>query len=407
MDACIWPKNIDDKVVTTGLGAWEINHLSFCKPENAHKNPVVFIGGAFQKFASFRKEVEHLWEDFPVILLDLPGQGGNKQSGKAMGFKDYGDLVAQWMDRQEIVKISAIASSYGSAIGFYLASRHPERVDKLILAGTTPKLRSSVKMLLEESLRELEKGDMSVFSEGVVLTLLNYSKRKLIKGSGVLRRGLHRSIRELTYEDCRNYIENTRRLLDLDDLGGEVHCETLVLAGEWDNFTTPWEGFSVSKHCTRSIFGVVRDTDHLGPYEKKDLANKIYRHFLLGESLEQVQDLELFRGESYPKKLRQMEPRYLLNGAVRFENSRGEAIPAIIEDINIYGCRISCNEQLKEGEFYQLHLTEENLVMPVVLFGSDENGLKGLFLHCNLKRAKSLESYVNRVAKNDLSSLVC
>ena len=269
--------------LTIQVGDWTINYLGFTKPKNAHKNPIVILGGAFQKFYSFKKDVQTLMEEFPVYLVDLPGQGGNEQFAEALGFEDYADLLLGWVERMGIDKITPIALSYGSAIGYYYASKYPDKTDKLILGGTTAKLRDSVRSLLEESLYALERGEMKDFSAGVVLNLLNFSKRDQIQGAEFLSKTLYRSMQKLSDTDKEKYIHNTIRLLNLEKLPLGPSCETLVLAGEFDHFTTPAECFSVSKLCYNSTFGIVKNTDHLAPYEKKDLVNKIYKKFLNGE----------------------------------------------------------------------------------------------------------------------------
>ena len=46
---------------------------------------MLLLGGAFQSFRSFAAEVDELLVDHPLILLDLPSQGGNLQLAPELG----------------------------------------------------------------------------------------------------------------------------------------------------------------------------------------------------------------------------------------------------------------------------------------------------------------------------------
>ena len=68
---------------------YKINTLSFCLPENEGKAPIVFLGGAFQSSLSFKKDVQVLIKDFPIIIMDLPSQGDNDQLAPELSFNGF------------------------------------------------------------------------------------------------------------------------------------------------------------------------------------------------------------------------------------------------------------------------------------------------------------------------------
>ena len=71
------------------IGRYKLEFHLFSKPENTDKTPVVFLGGAFQSFTSFKTEVELVYQTHPVILLDLPSQGSNDQLVPELALKDF------------------------------------------------------------------------------------------------------------------------------------------------------------------------------------------------------------------------------------------------------------------------------------------------------------------------------
>ena len=75
------------------IGRYKLEFQSFSKPENLNKAPVVFLGGAFQSFVSFKTEVELVYQTHPVILLDLPSQGSNDQLVPEFELKDFSSLL--------------------------------------------------------------------------------------------------------------------------------------------------------------------------------------------------------------------------------------------------------------------------------------------------------------------------
>ena len=61
------------------IGKWRVDYLAFSQPENAHKTPLIVLGGAFQNFNSYKYCVENILNEVPVILVDLPSLGNNDQ----------------------------------------------------------------------------------------------------------------------------------------------------------------------------------------------------------------------------------------------------------------------------------------------------------------------------------------
>lgn len=47
------------------LEGWRVDYLAFSSPENAHKPPLMVVGGAFQNFTSYKYSVEKNLSRFP------------------------------------------------------------------------------------------------------------------------------------------------------------------------------------------------------------------------------------------------------------------------------------------------------------------------------------------------------
>ncbi len=393
-------------------GGWKVNYLCFSLDKAEPKEdgtpgiaPLVILGGAFQKFHSFKKEVEELCEVMPVILVDLPGQGSNNQLGAELNFEDYAHILKDFLDALGVQKIVPVALSYGSAIGFTFAAQYPERTHRLILGGTTPKLRKSVRILLEESIEAMKQGRMKDFSTGVILNLFNYSQRKRTKVPRLLIRGFHKSLMNLTEEDKERYLVNTTRLLNLDGLGDTVpQCETLVISGEFDNFTTPTECLEVANRCPKRILGILRDCDHLAPFVKKNLMIDTYRDFALHGKLTDNPGISNYEAREIPLEKRILEPRWTYEGEVKLkcpQNSWEHYVNVI--NLNSYGLCVDVGDKLISQEQLQnskIEFVTEGFELDTIFFASSRDGIRGIFKRYDFDTYDKLEKFTQRLGQN-------
>lgn len=399
------------KLKSKGLlvNKWEIQYVDFHRPNTRGQTPIVILGGAFQRFESFRRDVELLYQYHPVYLVDLPGQGGNNQLAPNLSFEDYAHLLKGFVDRLGLKKIIPVSLSFGSAIGFHFARLYPYHTERLIMAGTTPKLRPSVARLLEESLGLLEQGRHDEFAQAVVLNLMNYSRRKEMRGSEILARGLYRNMRDLTEQDRLKYRHNTERLLCDEGLTGEApEVETLVVAGEWDHFTTPYECFQVARSCPRGVLAIVAEADHLAPYLKKEMVNQTYLAFLDGERLHSRQGLIVYRQHQYPEALRQMEPRFRCSESAYLDAGNGMTATIEIEDLNVFGCRLrlgGVERTLLKEQDLRLCLNQGQLSLGILPFREDALTVSALFKRTQFKLMHEMEKYLANGASSSTQLL--
>lgn len=391
---------------------WQVNYLAFAQEKFPGISPLVILGGAFQKFHSFKKEVEKLCQHLPVILVDLPGQGSNNQDADGLGFSEYADILASFVEelgpQLNFKKITPVALSYGSAIGFTFGGKYPEKTDRLILVGTTPKIRKSVRLLLEESLIALEQGRMKDFSTGAILNLLNYSQRKRTKIPRMLIRGFHKSLMNLSEIDKARYVSNTNRLLELDGLGDyQPNCETLVVAGEYDNFTTVSECLEVAKRCSNSQMVILRNCDHLAPFVKKDLMIKTYIDFALKGKVVESEGATLFNEQEIPLEKRILEPRWSYKKPVKLKNpTNGWEKDVRIVDFNSYGVCIDYDGELLSSEALRSLVLEfegeEGLSLETIFFDSARCGLRGVFKRYDFDTYEKLEKICKDLPTEDI-----
>lgn len=385
------------------IGEWKVLYKCMTKPAHAHKTPVVILSGGFNSLETLNYEALELGKDAPIYIIDLPGMGGNHQVAKGFMDQDHAVLLRNFLENLGIDRVYLIGQSYSSSIAFTFSSLFPDRVNKLILSGVTNKLRESVKYILEESLHYLSQNQMDKFASSIALNMMNFSQRHNIQEAHTVNRFLYKNLMSFSHKDVERYHANFSRLTRQDGLPRAPQCEVLVISGEFDNFTTPYENFQVARACPYSTYVVVKGTDHMASYEKKDVMTRLYRRFLTGSPLNRMKDVEVMEKEEFPREKIRMEPRWLLNDVGFLDSGNGVFVPVNIVDINNFGCRLYTSfkdhKSLKRNNKFLLHIPEEDMQVEVILFKQADNGhFRGIFKHFTFDKTKEFEGFIDKVA---------
>ncbi|MEN0105707.1 MAG: alpha/beta hydrolase [Pseudomonas sp.] len=267
------------------LGAWQLHYQAYSTHADDSRHPVLLLGGAFQCFRSFASEVEELLADHPVILLDLPSQGSNLQLAPELKLEQLADLIAGFAEELHLPPLMPIGLSYGSALAALFAARHPQHCARLLLAGITAFGRRGARVLLEESLALLAEGRCAEFAHGAVTGLLNPTRSQETGVAPVFRKALLRQLQRLSPTEIERYRQNSQRLLDFAGFTQHPACPTLVLAGEYDHFTQPWEHTLFASACAAAECALIHNADHLANFEQRSACASLYSPFLRGEPL--------------------------------------------------------------------------------------------------------------------------
>ncbi|WP_300411324.1 alpha/beta hydrolase [uncultured Alcanivorax sp.] len=382
------------------VGQWRIDYLAFSHPDNAHKPPLLVVGGAFQNFTSYKYCVERIYQDFPVVLVDLPSLGNNTQIAPDLSMEDLADLLYEFTCQSRLEKVHLMGLSLGSAVASTFAYKYPRATDKLIVAGIVTRPRKSWRMLVEESVRVLEQGRMDEFSQAVVLYLVNYDKMKETGITPTARKLFYRQMKQLSDNERERYKINGRRLLSVEGLLGYPECDTLVTTGEFDSFTLPWENASFAEKCPNAQFTLIKGADHLPQLEKREVSLDLFSTFLRGESLERVQGIRRFGKGEYQRIERRRAERLVPcnnHGYVTSESRVGDRFrfnkPVQVVDINFFGCLIKLSEPgfsiADHARDCTLYMESPELKLELLVFDYDDAGyLRCLFKHGNIQAAE-------------------
>lgn len=279
------PALLTSAAQTLEIGPWRLQYLAFSQIQDDPRSPVLLLGGAFQSFRSFAGDIAQLLAEHPVILLDLPSQGSNLQLAPELSLAQLADLIAAFAEQMHLPPLMPIGLSYGSALAALFAARHPQHCSRLLLSGITALARQGARALLQEGLHLLAEGRSAAFGQAALTGLLNPLQQHDTGVSPVFRKALLRQMQRLNPAETERYQQNTQRLLSFSGFARYPSCPTLLLAGEHDHFTQPWEHARFAAACANADCAIIKHADHLAQFEQPEACARLYLPFLRGDAL--------------------------------------------------------------------------------------------------------------------------
>lgn len=391
---------------TDFIGRWRVEYLAFSLPENAHKPPLIVLGGAFQNFNSYKYCVEQVLLAVPVILVDLPSLGNNDQLAPELGMEDLADLLYQWTQQAGLEKVSLMGLSLGSVVASTYAYKRPERMHKLIVTGIVIRPRKSWRMLLEESVKALDQGRLDEFGQAVVLYLVNHARLKETEITDITRKLFHRQMRSFNENEQQRYRINAKRLTEVEAILGYPECDTLVATGEYDSFTLPFENALFAYRCPNAVFALIKGADHVAQLEKRDESVAMFHAFLNGDDLTTLKGIEWVPREQCAQLPRRGEERLVpvnpLARVINFSHVDGSLaidMKVKIRDMNFFGCLLEFehSDSPLEQHARDLILCPEGTALRIEMFVFEQgdNTMRCLFKHGSFVVAEELKALLD------------
>lgn len=397
---------------TTWIKGWKIEYMAIAQPETIHNTPIVIVGGAFQNFNSYKYCVEQLLSAGPIILIDLPSMGANQQitnrdtgvSAGTLELPDLARMLGEWLDIENLSKVSVMGMSLGSVVASDLAHQRPELIDRMILMGVMQKTRKSWRMLLEESLHLMKEQRMDEFGQAVILYLVNHAKIDQTRMSPTAKRLFFKQMAEFTATEQDRYEINCSRLLRLTDVP-IPQCKVLVACGQYDSFTLPHENANFALQCPNMEFAMIANADHVPQLQRRKETMSLFATFLQSQSIDIVEGIiPMTRAQLLTLERRGEERIAVQNPMTVLTHRHSELrLPTHIIDLNFFGVLLEFAEGLTvKAEQYPrdlaLHLEDDEgqFKIECLIFAVDSTQIRALFKHGSFEVAERLLRYVQR-----------
>lgn len=264
-----------------GLG---FHHRIVLHPEPAFP-PTLFVSGAFQTMESWARFARSFAPHTTVVLADPPGIGRSDLLPAGYGIDFLAACLEQVLDEHGIERATLVAASYGTPSAYRLAQRCPDRIERVVLAGTMKEMPPHQRDPVAATLVPALAGNRRELADLVVAGLLCQDPRREIEGRELAARVLRGGILRMSDHDLLKYVANTRRLLEhapLDVATRIVGPEALVFSGEHDVFTTPAACLEIARAFERAWFTTVQRADHLFHLERFDVVIALLLAFFEG-----------------------------------------------------------------------------------------------------------------------------
>jgi pimeloyl-ACP methyl ester carboxylesterase len=99
--------------------------------------PVLLLHQSPRSWDEFRDVIPLLAEHFRVFAMDTIGFGDSDKPDGPASVEGYGQGVVAFLDAMEIAKTSLVGHHTGGVVAVEVAATRPERVERLVLSGTT------------------------------------------------------------------------------------------------------------------------------------------------------------------------------------------------------------------------------------------------------------------------------
>jgi len=178
-------------------------------------------------------QMPDLLEHFQVLRYDTRGHGASAVAVGDYTLDQFGQDVLGMADQLGLAKFAFCGISMGGAVGQWLAINAPQRLTRLVLANTAPKLGTTETW--NARVKAVREGGMAAIVDATMQRFFSPDQQESAWAQSI------RAV--LLGTDPQGYAACCSALRDADTRAelGKISVPTLVIGGNQDP-STPWEG---------------------------------------------------------------------------------------------------------------------------------------------------------------------
>ena len=249
------------------------NYYFFNKKDTT---PVVFIHGVGLDHQMWDKQINYL-NEFSILTYDLLGHGKTPYNKDKLNLKDFSNQLLKLLDYLKIEKINLVGFSLGSLIALDFSSHFQNKVEKLILIGTTYKRSDQERSLV------LERYNQAKLNKPISKQALKrwFSDKYLENNPKTYDTFIN--ILNKNPDDHKNFLKAYELFANhydnFEDIK-KINIKTLVMTGSDDAGSTPAMSKELVKDMVNSTYTEIQNGKHLCSIECADDVNMNIKNFI-------------------------------------------------------------------------------------------------------------------------------
>lgn len=97
--------------------------------------PLLLLHSTPMNSDQFSELIPYLAKEHRVIAMDTIGYGNSDKPRRIFRIEDFSQSIAHFLDAVDIEKTSVFGNFTGATLAIEMATKYPDRVDKLVIAG--------------------------------------------------------------------------------------------------------------------------------------------------------------------------------------------------------------------------------------------------------------------------------
>ena len=211
-----------------------------------------------------------------LLTVDFPGHGHSDEPPQPWGVPEYAEQIRSLLQQLGLQKVHIIAHSFGGRVAIYLASQHPQFVDRMIITGG-----AGIRKPPSEAQSKRQK---QYKRYNAVLNVIKRFKPL----SGLVEKLQDRLRKRYGSADYVKLNENMRKTFvkvisqDLTEMLPAVNASTLLVWGSADTETPLWMGQKMEQLIPDAGLVVFDGRTHFAFIEEWQRFVLIARQFFFG-----------------------------------------------------------------------------------------------------------------------------
>jgi 3-oxoadipate enol-lactonase len=234
----------------------------------------VFINSLGTDLRIWTQVAQSLESEGNILLFDNRGHGLSDVVPGTRGLIDFADDTEELLDRLDIQRCVLVGLSVGGMIAQVLASRIPERIEKLVLCDTRHKIGNE--QIWNERIAVVEEDGFAGIADGVMQRWFS----RLFREVNPAEVGGYRNMLERT--PVAGYVQTCKAIRDADltKIAREITLPVLCVVGAEDQSTPVEEVRSLAQLIPGSRFAVIPDSGHIPPVDNPEALAELIRQFV-------------------------------------------------------------------------------------------------------------------------------